>query len=40
MVKVQTGPDTEDNTYSNWYKEVYVPQVEESAPVEPMETGE
>ncbi len=28
MVKVQTGPDTEDGTYAGWYQTVYVPTAE------------
>lgn len=27
LVKAQTGPDTTDEVYNNWYKEVYVPEV-------------
>lgn len=31
LVKAQTGPDTEAETYTNWYKAVYVPSVAEHA---------
>lgn len=27
LVKAQTGPDTAENTYADWYKNVYVPTV-------------
>lgn len=35
LVKAQTGPDTAAETYTNWYKAVYVPSVAEHA-----QTGE
>lgn len=37
VVKAQTGPDTTDNAYADWYKSVYVPPVEGTVPAEPTE---
>lgn len=40
LVKAQTGPDTTEETYSEWYKTVYMPRITETEQTETQATGE
>lgn len=40
LVKAQTGPDTDDTAYADWYKSVYVPTVAASTKAAQTAAGE